>query len=73
MDRLARTIRKRRRKLWGKQAEPSLFEDSFPIKPKGKHQRSFAQEYQKLVRAESAYNVFFIKKLKAMGVAIPLI
>jgi hypothetical protein len=25
------------------------------------------------VRAESAYNVFFIKKLKAMGVAIPLI
>ncbi|MCD8476367.1 MAG: hypothetical protein LRY40_08805 [Shewanella fodinae] len=73
MDRLAVRLESAGVSYGEKQAEPSLFEDSFPIKPKGKHQRSFAQEYQKLVRAESAYNVFFIKKLKAMGVAIPLI
>lgn len=70
MDRLGRAIRKRRRIIWGKDAEPSLFENSFPIKPKGRHYRTFESDFIKLVKVEDAYNVYFLKKLQSLGAGL---
>lgn len=66
IDRLSRAIRKRRRVIWGKEAEQSLFEDSFPIKPRGRHYTTFERDFQKLAKIENAYNVYLLKKIESL-------
>ncbi|WP_412502998.1 hypothetical protein [Shewanella chilikensis] len=70
IDRLSRAIRKRRRLIWGKDAELSLFEESYPIKPKGRHYRTFESDFQKLAKVETAYNHYLLKKLQSLGAGV---
>lgn len=70
IDRLSRAIRKRRRLIWGGDAELSLFERSFPDKPKGKHHLTFEAEFQKLKILESKHSLKLLNYLQRLGASV---